>query len=164
MPATETYSPARAAKQVGIPGSTLRHWARGYAEFLSPESNPEPGAERRFTPGDVEVLKAIAQLRANDLQPDEIKARLRANPATALQSPLGTPTTGAALPTVANTPHDAIQAFLERAQLTDDLKSIDQRLQRVESTRWWIVAVVLAFAAGGLVVGVVAWLAAQLGR
>ena len=161
MPANETYSPARAAKQVGIPGSTLRHWAKGYAEFLSPESNPEPGSERRFTDADVEVLKAIAQLRANDLQPDEIKARLRDNPATALQTPVAGPTSHDTPAPLAST-HDAIQSFLQQHEVLDEVKDVGRRLERLESRNNTIMIAAVAFAAGAVVVAAIAWVVSMI--
>ena len=157
MPANETYSPARAAKQVGIPGSTLRHWAKGYAEFLSPESNPEPGSERRFTDADVEVLKAIAQLRANDLQPDEIKARLRDNPATALQTPVEGPASHDR-PAPLVSAHDSIQAFLQRTEVLDAVKDVDRRLERLENRNNTIMIAAVAFTGGAVVVAMIVWL------
>ena len=53
--------PADAARQLGIPASTLRRWSRRFAPFLSPEANGaarENGSRghRRYTPQDLEVL------------------------------------------------------------------------------------------------------------
>ena len=53
--------PADAARQLGIPASTLRRWSRRFAPFLSPEANAatrENGSRghRRYTPQDLEVL------------------------------------------------------------------------------------------------------------
>ena len=160
MPVTDTFNPSRAAKQIGTPASTLRHWSKVYAEFLSPGANPGRNEERAFTVADIELLRAVVQLRANGLQPVEIVERLRQDPSAALPnhvatptSRLDTPTGGNIQPASQNTP----EAFLAVATgRLDDVarrtEAIDDRLKRVESTRWWIVAVIVAFAAGAVTV------------
>ncbi len=169
MPASETYNPARAAKQVGIPASTLRLWAKTYAEFLSPESNPAPGTERRFTDLDVEMLRAVAQLRANDLQPAEIIARLRANPTAPLQNATETPATPVKVVTDLDAAQNAVQTFLAHAgNKLDDVASkidgIDDRLQRVEHRRDIVIVAIAAFAAGAVVVAIIVWLVVSIMR
>ena len=155
---TETYNPARAAAAAGIPPSTLRLWAKVYNEFMSPGANPPPGEERRFTAADVEVMRAVAQLRANQLQPPEIIARLRSNPAETLQKPLESTVSPSAIGNDLATSHDAIQTFLARGELKDQLQSVDRRLERLESQRNLVIVAVLAFAAGAVVVSVIVWL------
>ena len=160
MPVTDTFNPSRAAKQIGTPASTLRHWSKVYAEFLSPGANPGRNEERAFTVADIELLRAVVQLRANGLQPVEIVERLRQDPSAALQTPLATPTTGVEpMPgtSIAPTSPHALETFLSvnTRQLDDvarQVASVDDRLKRVESTRWWIVAVIVAFAAGAVTV------------
>lgn len=53
--------PADAARQLGLPASTLRRWSRRFAAFLSPEANGVVHADggrghRRYTPQDLAVL------------------------------------------------------------------------------------------------------------
>jgi DNA-binding transcriptional MerR regulator len=163
MPANETYNPARASKQVGVPGSTLRHWSKVYREFLSPESNPEPGTERRFTPSDVEILRAVAQLRANGFEPGEIIARLRDNPAIGQQGTLESPTIAASTVSGENTQLAPLQSIVAVSvgkvdAMSDKLESVDRRLERVEGSRNLVLVAVAAFAAGAVVVAVVVWL------
>ena len=157
-PQQETINPSRVAKQVGVPPSTLRLWAKQYAEFLSPGANPASGEERRFTAGDIETLKAVAQLRHNGMLPADIANRLRNNPAAGVQD---APGQGAA-PLQVHTPtepgHDAIQTFLARTETADKLTDIDRRLERVESQRSTVLIAFVAFAAGAVVVAVVVWL------
>lgn len=152
MPTNQTFTPARAAKQIGIPGSTLRHWSKVYAEFLSEFSNPEPGTQRAFTGNDIETLKAVAQLRANGIGQDEIIARLRENPTTPPQKPLESPVSRSVVQNDLDPSHDAIQRFLQASDVRDKLTDIDRRLERVESTR----NLFIAFAAGAVVVAVIA--------
>ena len=134
-----------------------------YAEFLSPGSNPEPGIERRFTDGDVETLRAVAQLRANGLEPSEIVARLRDNPAIGQQQ-----APQSILPTIdasgrANLQSSPLESIIAVSVgkvdgIADKLEAVDRRLERVESQRSMILIAVVAFAAGAVVVAVVVWL------
>lgn len=175
----ETFSPSRAAKQVGIPPNTLRAWCRTYGEFLSAQANPPTGEERQLTAGDIEVLRAVAALRANDLPIEAIQQRLRENLPEALQTPLQAPETpvtaspGTSLaPTAPNTP----EAFLavatqqlsdvaRKVETVDDrIAQVDQRLQRVEASRNLVLVAAVAFAAGAVVVAVIAWLVASWAR
>ena len=166
MPAIDTFNPSRAAKQVGIPASTLRHWSRVYAEFLSEGANPGRNEERAFTVADIELLRAVVQLRANGLQPVEIVARLRQDPSAALQTPLATPTTGVEpMPgtSIAATSSNALEAFLSaNTRQLDDVarrvETVDARLARVESSRNLVLVAVAAFVAGVVLVGVIVWI------
>lgn len=163
MPTEETFNPARASKQINIPSSTLRHWARVYAEFLSPGANPGRNEERRFTIADVELLRAVAQLRANNLQPSEIIERLRQNPAAALAMPVETPTTPLAVHRGTDIPAAPLQTFLDvTTRQLDDVarrtESIDTRLQRVEHNRNLVFVAIAAFVAGVVLVGVIVWI------
>ena len=160
---TETFSPAIAARQIGIPANTLRNWCRTYAEFLSPSANPPTGEERRLTLHDIETLRAVAALRANDLPPETIIARLRANPASiteGIPKPSASATDGpgdvADVPHVQTTAiaqHDALQAFLGQHER---LTSIDRRLERLEHGRNMVLIALAGVAVGALVVGIIA--------
>lgn len=163
MPTNQTFTPARAAKQIGIPGSTLRHWSKVYAEFLSDVSNPPSGTQRAFTGQDVETLRAVAQLRANGIGQDEIIARLRENPTTGQQKPLERATIAPGVVSGENTQLAPLESILARSMgkvddVADKLESVDRRLERVESQRSMILIAVVAFAGGAVVVAVVAWL------
>lgn len=153
---TETFPPARASKQIGVPPNTLRSWCRAYAEFLSEGANPAQGEERRLTPGDVETLRSVAQLRANDIPPEDIIARLRENPSTATTALPPKPLESTvSVPVVSNDlvpASDAIQRFLQASDVRDKLTDIDRRLERVENGRNTGLLVVAAFAAGALLV------------
>lgn len=157
-PQQETSNPSRVAKQVGIPGSTLRLWAKQYAEFLSPGANPPAGEERRFTAADIETLKAVAQLRHNGMLPADIANRLRNTPAAGLQDGPGEGATPLHVPATTEPGHDAIQRFLQGAEVRDKLTDIDRRLERVEQRNTTLLLVLVAFAAGAVVVAVVVWL------
>ena len=165
----ETYTPAQAAKQAAIPLSTLRLWTGIYAEFLSDTATPGVGVNRRLTPQDIEVLKAVAQLRHNGLEPAQITARLRDNLPEALQTPAtptGTPTTALEVHPSTNTqpaPPNTPEAFLAVAtsRLDDvarQVASVDERLARVESGRNLVLVAVAAFVAGVVLVTGIVWI------
>lgn len=159
----ETYNPSRAAKQIDVPPSTLRLWAKTYAEFLSEGANPPAGQERRFTVADVETLKAVNQLRHNGMLPADIAQRLRNNLAG---SPQNAPEQAAAPLDVPAAPadasHDAIQAFLQRTDVNDRLRDVDRRLERLEGQRTLVWVAVGAFAAGVLLVAAAVWILSML--
>ena len=167
--ATETLPPARAARQIGIPPNTLRAWCKTYGEFLSPGANPGQGEERRLTPGDVETLKAVAQLRANDVPPEDIITRLRENPsATTTGLPLPPESsvsdsvsvsgTNTALTPVTND-SGALGLARQALETVDTrLGDVDRRLTALEGQRTIVWVAVGAFAAGAVVVAVVVWL------
>lgn len=161
-PQQETINPSRAAKQIGVPPSTLRLWARQYAEFLSAGANPSPGEERRFTAADVETLKAVVQLRNNGMLPADIANRLRNNPSAGLQDSPGEGAAALQVHAQGDTSHDAIQAFLARTETADKLTDIDRRLERLEGRNNTLLLMLAAFVAGVAFVVVVAWLVSLL--
>lgn len=163
MPANQTFTPARAAKQVGVPGSTLRHWSKVYKEFLSDVSNPEPGTQRAFTGQDVETLRAVAQLRANGIGQDEIIARLRENPTMAQQKPLERPTIADSALSGENTQPAPLQSIVAVSvgkvdalddKVTDMDRRLDRRLERLESSNNRLL-ITVAVVGGALVVSVI---------
>ena len=163
---TETLSPSRAARQVGIPPNTLRLWCKTYGEFLSAGANPPAGEERQLTAQDVEVLRAVAALRANDLPIEDIQRRLRDNLPEALQTPIqppATPTTGVEpMPgtSIAATSQNSVETFvgLASAKLDDVARrteAIDNRLQRVDSQRAYVWIGLVGVLVGAGIVGVI---------
>jgi DNA-binding transcriptional MerR regulator len=154
----ETYNPSRAAKQIGIPNSTLRLWAKTYAEFLSPGANPPAGEERRLTVADVETLKAVNQMRHNGMLPPDIAQRLRINAAAGQQDAPQSIVAAVDVPTQAETSHDSIQRFLQASDVRDKLTDIDRRLERVEGQRTLVLVAVVAFVAGVVLVVAVVWI------
>ena len=166
---TETLPPARAARQIGIPPNTLRAWCKTYGEFLSPGANPGQGEERRLTPGDVETLKAVSQLRANDIPPEDIIARLRENPSVATtalppspeSSTIDSASVSATTTALAPATIDSGALGLARQALeTVDtrLGDVDRRLTALETQRTIAWVAVGSFAAGAVVVAVIVWL------
>ena len=70
------YKPSDAAKACNTSVNTIRNWCRDYAAFLSPGARGN-GANRILTDKDLNTLKYIAQLRAENLQQAAIAQRLQ---------------------------------------------------------------------------------------
>ena len=70
------YKPSDAAKACNTSVNTIRNWCRDYAAFLSPGARGN-GANRILTGKDLNTLKYIAQLRAENLQQASIAQRLQ---------------------------------------------------------------------------------------
>jgi DNA-binding transcriptional MerR regulator len=167
QPMPETFSPSRASKQTGVPMSTLRIWARQYSQFFSPDANPQPGSERRFTVQDVEVLKAISQLRANGLDATEIAERLRQGNI----EPPERPTMPVSVQSDAIAPQNAIQTFLAHAgtkldDVAGKVDDVDRRVERLESQQrhFWMLVIValLGVGVGAVLVAAAVWLAGMV--
>jgi DNA-binding transcriptional MerR regulator len=58
------YSTGDLKERFGVSGTTVRNWARTYAEFLSPSASPPKGEVREYSEQDALVL---AMLEAGDL-------------------------------------------------------------------------------------------------
>jgi hypothetical protein len=90
MPDQPLHSPAAAAKLISRPPAnepvnvhTLRRWCALHAAYLSPGANPNanqsgdaPAASRWLTDRDIEVLRTVAQLRADGESTVAINDRL----------------------------------------------------------------------------------------
>jgi len=71
-----TLTPAAAAQRLGIEVYTVRRWCDWHAAYLSPGASPGPGALRRLTQRDVEVLSQVRELRAQGLHTETINEQL----------------------------------------------------------------------------------------
>ncbi len=121
---------------------------------------------KRFTLADCDILRTVANLRANGLEPAQIADRLRADPTATMQTPVEAPQTAPAaalVTTTAPTSSEALAVFVAAAdaRLTDvaaRVESLDRRLAANESNRRFLIGVLLAFVAGAALVGIIALL------
>jgi DNA-binding transcriptional MerR regulator len=169
---TKTFTPAEVASLVGVPVHSIRRWCEYHKEHLSPYATPEPGQARRLTRRDVEVLRTVKTLRAENLTGSVINERLRdfifgeidnssnIPPSTALtlegsyavqESPQQAP--GAIVAVEALQSVVAPLVALQQAQQAQ-IEAL-QRHQVERSYRALIVPVVVAFAAGVVVTVVI---------
>lgn len=83
VPLQALHTPAEAANLITNPRTnkpvnahTLRRWCAAHAEYLSADANPGKNVQRRLTARDVEVLRAVADLRAQGENVETINAQL----------------------------------------------------------------------------------------
>ena len=78
MEPLETFSVTQAAKLIGKAPNTLRTWTRAefFGPYLSPLANPEPGEERRYTEGDIRILRTAVILQKRGAQIADIIPRI----------------------------------------------------------------------------------------
>lgn len=67
---------AKIARALDTTRSTIRNWAREFADYLSPTANPPAGQERQFTIQDGQVFALIASMRQNNAGYEAIHAVL----------------------------------------------------------------------------------------
>lgn len=69
------YRPIDVARAIGVSVSTVRNWTRDYGEHLSPAARGESG-HREFSAVDLEIMRFIAGLRADNATREQILDRL----------------------------------------------------------------------------------------
>jgi DNA-binding transcriptional MerR regulator len=74
---TKAFTPAEVAALVGVPVHSIRRWCEYHKEHLSEFASPDPGQARRLTRRDIEVLRAVKQLRDEGLTVPVINEQLR---------------------------------------------------------------------------------------
>jgi DNA-binding transcriptional MerR regulator len=72
------YTTSQAAEKLAAGQSTVRKWARDYAEFLSETARREMGYSREYTDTDLAVMSLVARLNKAGKRPAYIRASLRA--------------------------------------------------------------------------------------
>jgi DNA-binding transcriptional MerR regulator len=92
------YTVRQVARHLKISDTSVRMWAREFAEFMTPDANPPKGQQRAYDDSDVAVLGTIAALRSKLVEFDDIRAELangvRVEPLDAPGAPLETPAGG----------------------------------------------------------------------
>jgi DNA-binding transcriptional MerR regulator len=72
------YTVTQAARSANVSTTSIRNWAKLYADFLSPSANPPAGTPREFTAADLSVFTTVAVMRAQLVEPEAISAALDA--------------------------------------------------------------------------------------
>ena len=78
MEPLETFSVTQAAKLIGKAPNTLRTWTRAdfFGPYLAPLANTESGEERRYTEGDIRILRTAVILQKRGAQIADIIPRI----------------------------------------------------------------------------------------
>lgn len=113
MPLTdETYQPAQVAALLGVNVGTIRRWTSAHAAHLSDNATPVAGGRRKLSARDVEVLRAVKDLRDQGLTTRAINERLGAMTfATAIQP--AQPVEAQETPTALALRDESLQTYLE---------------------------------------------------
>ena len=67
------YTPGQVSEMLGIPGSTLRHYARHFSQYLSPQ---EGRKQRLYSDKDLLVFGQVKDLSARNIPLEQIGPRL----------------------------------------------------------------------------------------
>ncbi len=164
-----TVTPAKAAELVGVEVYTIRRWCDWHAPSLSPGASPGPGALRRLTMRDIEVLKTVRDLRAQGLTTNTINEQLAgltfaeiepapvdAAPMVATQAPQDSPGAPAPLAVV-----EALQSIQAQIQALQQARSDDKQAQRAA---WWYIVFGIMIGLGLAAVFELAAIVATRGR
>lgn len=175
----ELLTVAKAAKEVsettGLPvnPSTLRNWAASptFRPFWSDLASPEQGSIRRFTPHDLRVIAAIAQLRNQNLSYEAVAERLPeilSQEEPQVEEPQEPPQDDTEAPGTAIQPapmqYDLSPIVTATNANSARLSSVEQRLATVEAQRVNVYAIVAAFALGMLTIAIAVAIAVAMIR
>lgn len=72
----DVLTPADVANLIGASVASVRRWSSAHAEHLSAGANPPAGMPRTYTRKDVEVLRAVSDLRNQGFSSEAINVRL----------------------------------------------------------------------------------------
>jgi DNA-binding transcriptional MerR regulator len=143
MPADD-LTPAQLAALLEADSSTVRRWARAFAQHLSPGAAGQ-GGRRRYSRDDLAVLARAKELLRSGKSPAEVNAILATAPDLAVEVPA---VAHVALPALAQdlaAAQEALRAALSRldalqaAQAADRarLDQLEQELAAWRSRPWW---------------------------
>ena len=128
-PELSPLTPHEAAEAVGVGVQSIRRWCEWHAVHLSDSASPGPGIPRRLTRRDVEVLKAVKDLRYQGLQTEAINDRLAGMAFPEIDSP--SDSAGMAKAFIDSpTAQDARHATPAPIVALDDLEKLLEALER----------------------------------
>ncbi len=124
----------QAATELGVSPGTLKRWTRDFAPFLSPASAVgSDGANRRFTPDDLVVLRRVKEQLANGSSTDEVIEQLqnegRSETASLAMAPAETGLSSQSAAFVLLT--DTLRAMVENQQTIQNSLQVNRNLQGV---------------------------------
>lgn len=130
------FTPHEAATAVGVGVQSIRRWCEWHAIHLSDSASPGPGIPRRLTRRDVEVLKAVKDLRYQGLQTEAINDRLYNMVFPEIDSQVDSAVTIPITPTPDTNALDAQHSTLAVRVALDDLRNeFDAKLAVLQRSR-----------------------------
>lgn len=157
MPTTdETYQPAQVAALLGVNVGTIRRWTTAHSARLSHSAAPVPGGRRKLTALDMEVLRAVRDLRDKGLTVEAINARLGG-------MTFAVPISTEAAQTAPDAPGDDLAPIVAQYDVATLTAPIMARLEAIEraqaasdaARRHWLVAFALGMIAMGVLILIV---------
>lgn len=162
MDAEQLFNPADVAHMLGTSGATIRRWSEWHAEHLSPTARPGLHKERRFTAHDIEVLRAVQNLRSRGMTTTGVNAQLRTVAIGDIMRPEEPPQPIVAAqesPSAPLVPAQVSEYLLHRLDRIEQRQAEAGRQQR---DRFMIA--LYGFLAGAVLMMVIFWLAYLLAR
>ena len=130
------FTPHEAATAVGVGVQSIRRWCEWHAIHLSDSASPGPGIPRRLTRRDVEVLKAVKDLRYQGLQTEAINDRLYSMVFPEIDSQVDSAVTIPITPTPDTNALDAQHSTPALTVALFDLeRRIDAKLEAIQRSR-----------------------------
>jgi len=127
------FDPKTVSEMLEVPASTLRRYAKDWADFLS-ESARTPGKKRRYSPEDVTVLRRIRELLGQHKDRDEIAAALQVVDDTPPET-----TALAVMPELLQELEGIRSRFAQlQSELEDNRQDNDALRERVERLEEWL--------------------------
>ena len=130
------YQPGETAKILDLPGSTLRHYAVTYKDFLSPGAR---GRRRSYTDKDLATLEKVRSLSDSGLGINEIMQVLGEDQENVIdETEEVQPTSSlAVLPTMLFQMNDTLtQIHDDQQALRDEVKALRQELKETRRPVW----------------------------
>lgn len=165
------HTPNQAAKACNVSVNTIRNWCKDYAGHLSAGAQPGGAGARLLTSRDLEVLRYIAQLRAENMTHEQVNQRLAetkigetetlVQPTPDLRETLQDP------PMPVQSPSDALQAYQAAltimARVEERHASLQSQIDNLDKRQAARINYVLLGILIGLLIAVVAILAIYAG-
>lgn len=165
------HTPNQAAKACNVSVNTIRNWCKDYAAHLSAGAQPGGSGARLLTDRDLEVLRYIAQLRAENMTHEQVNQRLAetkiGETETLIQLPPTPEETLQAPPISVQSPSDAIQAYQAAltvmARMEERYTSLQNQIDTLDKRQAARINSIVMGVILGLLIAVVAILAIYAG-
>jgi DNA-binding transcriptional MerR regulator len=132
------YTPSQVSEMLGIPGSTLRHYARHFTKYLSPQQGRK---QRLYTDKDILVFSQIKDLSALNIPLELIGPRLHVDdqqPAQLAESSLAyVPSIAAEIESAQAATRAALAKIDQLTAKVDQLAAQIEEIKARDSRPWY---------------------------